>query len=209
MAWEITQQSFKAFMIVLWQELSLLGQTLPIIAYYSRYEFKITCFGYLGQEWSTCWDLEALFENYQQCIWICICKTRWFFSRVYWYFDSQEICSLDSRVGRFLNAHQRVAYIAFGQNAIPSEQQISFILYGLLESIESGHIDGFGPSVMLVISFPTHSLPLQVQYGTCKICWLIFIFMHVWSNGHLKLLCSCVPLPLFSYLMVDPSLGWN
>jgi hypothetical protein len=43
----------------------------------------------------------------------------------------------------YLNAHQRVAYIAFGQTATPSEKDIKLILTGLLESLERGTLDGF------------------------------------------------------------------
>jgi hypothetical protein len=43
----------------------------------------------------------------------------------------------------YLNAHERVAYIAFGQVAVPSEEKIKFILRSLFESIESGSLDAF------------------------------------------------------------------
>lgn len=43
----------------------------------------------------------------------------------------------------YLDTHQRVAYIAFGQNAVPTEKNIELILTGLLESLEAGYLDGF------------------------------------------------------------------
>ncbi|KAL0142477.1 hypothetical protein V8B55DRAFT_1498356 [Mucor lusitanicus] len=43
----------------------------------------------------------------------------------------------------YLNAHERVAYVAFGHAATPSEKDIVLILSGLLESIERGDLDGF------------------------------------------------------------------
>lgn len=43
----------------------------------------------------------------------------------------------------FLNAHERVAYVAFGQTAVPSDENIKLILTGLLESLEAGSLDGF------------------------------------------------------------------
>lgn len=55
----------------------------------------------------------------------------------------KQYAPLTPELKKFLNTHQRVAYIAFGQNTIPSEQHINFILSALLESIEGGHIDGF------------------------------------------------------------------
>ncbi|KAI8973694.1 hypothetical protein BDF20DRAFT_883645 [Mycotypha africana] len=42
----------------------------------------------------------------------------------------------------FLNMHRRVAYIAFGQNATPSEAEIKLILTTLMECLERGYIDG-------------------------------------------------------------------
>ncbi|CEP15610.1 hypothetical protein [Parasitella parasitica] len=43
----------------------------------------------------------------------------------------------------YLNAHERVAYIAFGQIATPVEKDIKLILTSLLESMEQGTLDGF------------------------------------------------------------------
>jgi hypothetical protein len=43
----------------------------------------------------------------------------------------------------YLSAHERVAYVAFGQVAVPSDESIKLILTGLLESIEAGSLDGF------------------------------------------------------------------
>ncbi|KAL7328265.1 hypothetical protein PS15p_206559 [Mucor circinelloides] len=43
----------------------------------------------------------------------------------------------------YLNAHERIAYVAFGHAATPSEKDIILILSGLLESIERGDLDGF------------------------------------------------------------------
>ncbi|KAK4513390.1 uncharacterized protein ATC70_005388 [Mucor velutinosus] len=42
----------------------------------------------------------------------------------------------------YLDAHERVAYVAFGQMATPVEKDIHLILSGLLESIEQGRLDG-------------------------------------------------------------------
>ncbi|CAO3650932.1 unnamed protein product [Mucor fragilis] len=43
----------------------------------------------------------------------------------------------------YLDAHERVAYIAFGQMATPVESDVELILTGLLESMEQGRLDGF------------------------------------------------------------------
>ncbi|GAN04448.1 UDP-glucosyl transferase family protein [Mucor ambiguus] len=43
----------------------------------------------------------------------------------------------------YLDSHERVAYVAFGQMATPVEKDIYLILSGLLESIEQGRLDGF------------------------------------------------------------------
>ncbi|OBZ88258.1 UDP-glucuronosyltransferase 2B9 [Choanephora cucurbitarum] len=43
----------------------------------------------------------------------------------------------------FLDSHQRVAYIAFGQTATPSPKDATTILLSLLEGLEQGVLDGF------------------------------------------------------------------
>ncbi|KAI8331114.1 hypothetical protein BD560DRAFT_494174 [Blakeslea trispora] len=43
----------------------------------------------------------------------------------------------------YLDAHKRIAYIAFGQMATPCEADVHLILTSLLESIERGYLDGF------------------------------------------------------------------
>ncbi|KAI8884111.1 glycosyltransferase family 1 protein [Backusella circina FSU 941] len=50
---------------------------------------------------------------------------------------------LDEDLKSYLDAHERVAYIAFGQNAAPSKDDIHVILTALMETIESGDLDGF------------------------------------------------------------------
>lgn len=42
----------------------------------------------------------------------------------------------------YLDSHQRVAYVAFGQAATPSQSEIELILTSLLENIEMGALDG-------------------------------------------------------------------
>ncbi|KAI8636692.1 hypothetical protein BD408DRAFT_355160 [Parasitella parasitica] len=55
----------------------------------------------------------------------------------------QQYKPLTDDLKTFLDAHQRVAYIAFGHAATPSESDIHLILSGLLESVERGYLDGF------------------------------------------------------------------
>ncbi|KAI8377906.1 uncharacterized protein BYT42DRAFT_572128 [Radiomyces spectabilis] len=43
----------------------------------------------------------------------------------------------------FLNSHQRVAYVAFGQHAIPSKEDVQTVLTALTEAMEDGVLDGF------------------------------------------------------------------
>ncbi|CAO3607354.1 unnamed protein product [Mucor hiemalis] len=50
---------------------------------------------------------------------------------------------LTNDLKEYLDSHERVAYIAFGQNAVPTEKNIELILLGLLESLEAGYLDGF------------------------------------------------------------------
>ena len=50
---------------------------------------------------------------------------------------------LTSDLEAYLNSHHRIAYVAFGQNVAPTEEDIDLVLKGLLESLEAGHLDGF------------------------------------------------------------------
>ncbi|KAI8968528.1 hypothetical protein BDF20DRAFT_896890 [Mycotypha africana] len=50
---------------------------------------------------------------------------------------------LTRELKEFLDMHNRVAYVAFGSKATPSEKEICFILRGILENIEHGDLDGF------------------------------------------------------------------
>lgn len=43
----------------------------------------------------------------------------------------------------YMNRHEKVAYIGFGQNAVPTKKDVNFLLSGLMESLELGYIDGF------------------------------------------------------------------
>lgn len=49
---------------------------------------------------------------------------------------------LDAATKSFLDAHQRVAYVAFGQHALASEKDIKLVLHNLVRLLEEGHIDG-------------------------------------------------------------------
>jgi hypothetical protein len=51
--------------------------------------------------------------------------------------------SLTEDLEEYLGTHERVAYITFGQMAVPSEEKITFVLRSLLESIESESLDAF------------------------------------------------------------------
>lgn len=49
---------------------------------------------------------------------------------------------LDANTESFLNSRKQVAFIAFGQHAKPTSEDLKMIIYGLLRLLESGHIDG-------------------------------------------------------------------
>ncbi|KAI7889173.1 uncharacterized protein EV154DRAFT_446766 [Mucor mucedo] len=55
----------------------------------------------------------------------------------------KEYTPLSNDLENYLNLHKRVGYISFGQNAVPSDQNIELILTSLLESLEGGTLDGF------------------------------------------------------------------
>ncbi|KAF7727862.1 hypothetical protein EC973_006975 [Apophysomyces ossiformis] len=50
---------------------------------------------------------------------------------------------LTEELQQFLDSHQRVAYIAFGQHAAATTDSLVKIMIALLENIEKGHLDGF------------------------------------------------------------------
>ncbi|KAF7723896.1 hypothetical protein EC973_001519 [Apophysomyces ossiformis] len=57
--------------------------------------------------------------------------------------------SLTEQLQQFLDTHPRVAYIAFGQHAVPTYADSTLLLTALFENIEQGTLDGFlwaGPS---------------------------------------------------------------
>jgi hypothetical protein len=56
---------------------------------------------------------------------------------------TKQYAPLTEELEEYLNAHKHLAYIGFGQNVIPSKQNIKLILASLLESTEEGFIDGF------------------------------------------------------------------
>ncbi|OBZ83696.1 UDP-glucuronosyltransferase 3A2 [Choanephora cucurbitarum] len=56
---------------------------------------------------------------------------------------NKEYAPLTDSFKTFLDHHQRVAYIAFGQTATPSLKDTTTILLSLLESLEQGVLDGF------------------------------------------------------------------
>ncbi|KAI7889149.1 uncharacterized protein EV154DRAFT_553305 [Mucor mucedo] len=50
---------------------------------------------------------------------------------------------LSGQLAEYMNGHKRMAYVAFGQAAVPSTENIRLVLTSLLESIEVGTFDGF------------------------------------------------------------------
>ncbi|KAI9253633.1 hypothetical protein EDC94DRAFT_546345 [Helicostylum pulchrum] len=50
---------------------------------------------------------------------------------------------LTANLESYLTLHSKVAYIGFGQSAIPTKKDVLFVLTTLLESLERGYIDGF------------------------------------------------------------------
>lgn len=50
--------------------------------------------------------------------------------------------SLNNASSVFLNGHEKVAYIAFGQHVNPSDQDIKMLMESLLILLDQGHIDG-------------------------------------------------------------------
>ncbi|KAI8991143.1 hypothetical protein BDF20DRAFT_812435 [Mycotypha africana] len=55
---------------------------------------------------------------------------------------SRQYPALDNVTATFLNSHSRVAYVAFGQHAVPSDNDLALILSSLLRLKAEGYIDG-------------------------------------------------------------------
>lgn len=55
----------------------------------------------------------------------------------------------------FLDSHSRVAYVAFGQHAVPTEKDTEFLIHSLAQAIEDGHLDG-----VIWASAPKHPVPV-------------------------------------------------
>ncbi|KAG2198133.1 hypothetical protein INT47_001531 [Mucor saturninus] len=50
---------------------------------------------------------------------------------------------LSGQLAEYMIVHKRMAYVAFGQAAVPSTENIRLVLMSLLESVEVGTFDGF------------------------------------------------------------------
>jgi UDP-N-acetylglucosamine transferase subunit ALG13 len=55
---------------------------------------------------------------------------------------STEYQGLDETFATYLSQHSNVVYVAFGQHASPSEQDVTRVLTPLVHQYEKGHIDG-------------------------------------------------------------------
>jgi hypothetical protein len=55
----------------------------------------------------------------------------------------------------FLDSHRRVAYVAFGQHAVPTEQDTEFLVHSLVQALKDGHLDG-----VIWASAPKHPVPV-------------------------------------------------
>ncbi|KAL9551009.1 hypothetical protein MBANPS3_004464 [Mucor bainieri] len=73
--------------------------------------------------------------------------------------------SLPHHLAEFMQLHQRVVYIAFGQMYTPSHQEFRVLLTSLLEAYEHGHFDGF---VWSLSKSSRQGLPAQVKTSSGK-----------------------------------------
>ncbi|KAI8328562.1 hypothetical protein BC941DRAFT_444655 [Chlamydoabsidia padenii] len=55
---------------------------------------------------------------------------------------SSDYQPLDETFGTYLDSHQQVAYVAFGQHAKPRPSDVTLVLTALIHQYEKGHIDG-------------------------------------------------------------------
>ncbi|KAI8341142.1 hypothetical protein BC941DRAFT_391151 [Chlamydoabsidia padenii] len=70
----------------------------------------------------------------------------------------QQYDSLTPDLTTFLDSHPRVAYVAFGQHAIPSEQDMDLIMQALKTNLEAGHLDA------VIWASPTHPTNTGLQH---------------------------------------------
>lgn len=73
--------------------------------------------------------------------------------------------SLPSHLAEFMQQHQHVVYIAFGQMYTPSPQEFQVLLTSLLEAYEHGYFDGF---VWSLSKSSRQGLPKQVKTSSGK-----------------------------------------
>ncbi|OBZ90519.1 UDP-glucuronosyltransferase 2B37 [Choanephora cucurbitarum] len=66
---------------------------------------------------------------------------------------------LDSKLSKFMDTHQRVVYIAFGQMYNPSKKEFEVLLTSLVEAYESDYLNGFIWSLSMK---SRHNLPEQI-----------------------------------------------
>ncbi|KAG2172168.1 hypothetical protein INT44_005539 [Umbelopsis vinacea] len=62
--------------------------------------------------------------------------------------------TLDAYTAEFLDAHKRVAYIAFGHHSISAPHELQNILLALVDSIEANTFDGFLWVIRDAVNFP-------------------------------------------------------
>ncbi|CAO0792335.1 unnamed protein product [Mucor circinelloides] len=73
--------------------------------------------------------------------------------------------SLPSHLMQFMQQHQRVIYIAFGQMYTPNHQEFKVLLTSLLEAYEHGYFDGF---IWSLSKSSRQGLPKQVETSSGK-----------------------------------------
>lgn len=62
--------------------------------------------------------------------------------------------AMDASTSQFLDSHQKVVYIAFGNHATPTSEEFSKILAALVNSVDSKVIDGFIWATVKLSAFP-------------------------------------------------------
>ncbi|KAI8647360.1 hypothetical protein BD408DRAFT_439191 [Parasitella parasitica] len=77
--------------------------------------------------------------------------------------------SLPSHLTNFMQQHQRVIYIAFGQMYTPNYQEFNVLLTSLLETYENGYYDGF---IWSLSENSRRGLPEQIKTNSGKVYFI-------------------------------------
>ncbi|GAN02803.1 UDP-glucoronosyl and UDP-glucosyl transferase [Mucor ambiguus] len=90
---------------------------------------------------------------------------------------------LTPELQEFLDAHTRVAYIAFGQTSVPSTNNIRLLLTAVMNGIERGALDGF---LWATVGATMDRFPSEIKTLSGKTYLMQDIFNQVYPNMRME-----------------------